>query len=220
MTKAPKSRSPSAEVRVPQQARSRRTRARILDAAAGVFEKGGYDETTTAEIARQAGVAVGSIYSYFADKRAILLELLDETVAQMGAEVVAELAPERWRDVDLREKVRALVETVLKTRRLRPGVQRILWERYFKDPQVHEAFEAIENEIVGAIEQLLSALVAEGRVPAQDTTSAAFVIHTSVEWISARLMLGGAPDEVVNAAVETTSKMIAQLILGDANDAD
>ena len=66
-------------VRVPQQARSRRTRQRILDAAIESFETLGYDETTTAEIAREAGLAIGSVYDYFRDKRAILLEILRDT---------------------------------------------------------------------------------------------------------------------------------------------
>jgi len=49
-------------VRTPQQARSRRTREQILEAAVTCFEKRGYEETTTAEIARRARIAVGTCY--------------------------------------------------------------------------------------------------------------------------------------------------------------
>ena len=45
-------------VRKPQQARSRRTRERILEAAVECFEASGYDQTTTAAIAARAGTAV------------------------------------------------------------------------------------------------------------------------------------------------------------------
>ena len=44
--------------RTPQQARSRRTRERILEAAVDCFETRGYEATTTAAIAEKAGVAV------------------------------------------------------------------------------------------------------------------------------------------------------------------
>ena len=64
-------------IRQPQQARSRRTREAVLEAAGRCFEECGYDETTTAMIAERAGIAVGTLYGYFQDKRDILLEILD-----------------------------------------------------------------------------------------------------------------------------------------------
>lgn len=188
----------------------------MLEAATAAFEERGYDETTTAEIARRARVAVGSVYGYFPDKRAILLEILHETVAQMAGQIVSELDPERWRDADLRQSVRKLIETIFKTRRLRPGVQRILWERFFKDAEVRRAMEAIEVRVQGAIEALLASLRADGRVQARNPASAAFVIQTAVQWTAARLMLGGAAETEVDAAVDTVSEMISGLMLGGA----
>ena len=90
-------------VRVPQQARSRRTRQRIVQAAVHCFETHGYDETTTAAIARQAGIAVGSVYDYFRDKRAILREILHDTVEELADLVVQGLSPEAWRGAEPRE---------------------------------------------------------------------------------------------------------------------
>lgn len=104
-------------VRVPQQARSRRTRQRILDAAADCFEALGYDETTTAEIARRAGIAVGSVYDYFRDKRAILLEIQHDTTEQVADLVVQGLAPAAWRGADPGDGVRSLLELVFRSRR-------------------------------------------------------------------------------------------------------
>ena len=42
-----------------------------------LFAKKGYFNTNTAEIAKNAGVSVGLVYGYFADKRDILLDVLD-----------------------------------------------------------------------------------------------------------------------------------------------
>jgi AcrR family transcriptional regulator len=185
----------------------------LVEAATNAFEERGYDETTTAEIARRAGVSVGSVYGYFPDKRAILLEIVHETVEQMSDRIVAELDPARWQGSDLRDSVRALIDTVFKTRLLRPGLQRILWERFFKDPEVRATVEAIETRGRTAIAALLEHLNATGRARVSDPDTAAFVIHTSVEWTGARLMLGGAPDAQLDAAVDSMSEMISRLIL-------
>ncbi|MFQ5416212.1 MAG: TetR/AcrR family transcriptional regulator [Myxococcota bacterium] len=202
-------------VRTPQQARSRRTRARILEAAVLVFEECGYEESTTAEIARRAQVAVGSVYGYFPDKRAILLEILQETFARSEMEIIDALSPELWLEGDMRQKVRALVDTAIRSRRLRPGIGRIVWERFFRDPLVKDAVEAIERKAVEAIERLLHATAERGITRVRDIPSTAFVIHTSVEWIASRVVLGELPASVRDATIDTTSEMISRLILAD-----
>jgi AcrR family transcriptional regulator len=198
-------------VRVPQQARSRRTRERILAAAAACFDELGYEATTTAEIARRAGIAVGSVYDYFTDKRAILLELLHDTVEQVADLVVAGLAPEAWRGADPRDGVRKLLELVFRSRQVQPGVQRILWERFFRDPEVRQAMERIEGRVRGAIAQLLRDLRDDRRIRVQDVDTAAFVIHLSVEWIASRLVLGGAPVEI-DQAIDAATDMITRYL--------
>jgi AcrR family transcriptional regulator len=49
--------------------KSASTRQLLLDAAAAVFSECGYARATTKEIARAAGVAEGTIYRHFSDKR-------------------------------------------------------------------------------------------------------------------------------------------------------
>jgi AcrR family transcriptional regulator len=202
------------EVRVPQQARSRRTRERILEAAAACFEDRGYDETTTAEIARRAGIAVGSIYDYFQDKRAILLEILHDTVEQVANGVVEGLAPEAWQGADPRDSVRKLLELVFRSRQVQPGMQRILWERFFRDPELRAAMERIEDHVRGAMTELLQAIRSDGRLRIDDVETAAFVIHLSVEWTASRLILGGAPVEM-DATIDAATDMITRYLFPD-----
>jgi AcrR family transcriptional regulator len=57
--------------RTPRQQRSREKHERILDAADALLARDGADTLTTTRIAATAGVAVGSVYAYFADKEAI-----------------------------------------------------------------------------------------------------------------------------------------------------
>jgi AcrR family transcriptional regulator len=198
-------------LRTPQQARSRRTRERILEAAVACFERGGYDETTTAAIAARAGVGVGTLYAWFPDKRALLLEILGGTVEAISEHVVQSLVPERWREGDPRAHIRAVIEAVFGAREFSPGIQRILWERFFKDPEFRAAVQRIEHRVLAAIETLLASLAADGRIRALDPHAAAFVIHTSVEWTASRLVLGdgGMPTEL---AVDTMTDMVARFL--------
>ena len=46
-------------------------RQAIIEAALDIFAKQGYEETTIAQIAAAAGVAVGTVYLYFHNKREI-----------------------------------------------------------------------------------------------------------------------------------------------------
>lgn len=50
-------------------------RSQILTAAAEVFARKGYERSTIADVARQAGVAEGSIYNYFKSKGDLLISL-------------------------------------------------------------------------------------------------------------------------------------------------
>lgn len=56
------------------------TRARVLEAAAAVFRARGYERTTIAAIAAEAGVADETVYSHFGNKRTLLGELVQRAV--------------------------------------------------------------------------------------------------------------------------------------------
>src|SRR5436305_14297060 len=52
-------------------------RNQILDAATKVFAAKGFHPTTIRDIAREAGIADGTIYNYFENKTALMLGILD-----------------------------------------------------------------------------------------------------------------------------------------------
>ena len=56
-----------------------RSRA-ILSTASRLFAEKGYGNATTSEIAREAGVAEGTLYHHFGSKDGIFLTLFDETI--------------------------------------------------------------------------------------------------------------------------------------------
>jgi AcrR family transcriptional regulator len=52
------------------------TRSRVLDAAASLFEQRGYDGSSVAAIAEEAGVSEETVYAHFRNKRTLLGELV------------------------------------------------------------------------------------------------------------------------------------------------
>ncbi|WP_405579792.1 TetR family transcriptional regulator [Streptomyces sp. NBC_01190] len=57
--------------RAPVQRRSTERLERILDACARELDEGGYGRLSTRAVAARAGVPIGSVYRFFADKRAM-----------------------------------------------------------------------------------------------------------------------------------------------------
>ena len=78
-------------IRTFKQPRAERTYAAILEAAARVFPRLGYDGTQTPDIAKEAGVSTGAVYRYFEDKRQIFLEMAEVELAKIRAEVEVRL---------------------------------------------------------------------------------------------------------------------------------
>lgn len=75
-TRAPESMAPTGPLRrVPVQGRSVARVARMLDACAALVDEIGYEALTTTLLAERAGVAIGSIYQFFSDKRAVVQAL-------------------------------------------------------------------------------------------------------------------------------------------------
>ncbi|MBA8929205.1 AcrR family transcriptional regulator [Kutzneria viridogrisea] len=74
--------------RKPVQQRSAQRVERMLEACAALIEEVGYDGVTTTLIAERAGVAVGSLYQFFPDKRAVVQALTLRNLERFMAVVV------------------------------------------------------------------------------------------------------------------------------------
>ena len=89
------------------------TRERIEAAALELFRTRGFEATTTRDIARQAEIAVGTLFNYFTAKEAIVIALAEEGLAKAQTAVAKQPAAET-----LEEDLFALVAAAL--RQLRP----------------------------------------------------------------------------------------------------
>src|SRR5688500_20334525 len=74
-------------------------RERILDAAERVFARVGFFAARVSDIAREAGVADGTIYLYFKSKDDLLISLFESRIIRVNEQLAAAVAAaERPRD--------------------------------------------------------------------------------------------------------------------------
>jgi AcrR family transcriptional regulator len=76
--------------RPPQSEESSRTR--ILKAAERLFATQGFDGTTTRDLAQSAGVAEGTLFRHFANKKAILIEVATQGWVAILTDLLTELS--------------------------------------------------------------------------------------------------------------------------------
>jgi AcrR family transcriptional regulator len=68
------------------------TRTRILEAAQRLFASKGFDGTSTRELAEAAGVAEGTLFRHFSNKKAILVEVATSGWVEILTDLLTELS--------------------------------------------------------------------------------------------------------------------------------
>ncbi|MEO8799250.1 MAG: TetR/AcrR family transcriptional regulator [Polyangiaceae bacterium] len=93
-------------------------RQQMLTHARDVFARRGYHDANVDEIVKAAGVARGTFYLYFEDKRAVLEEIIDRFIAKLAMNVlrVDPADPRRNVNEQVKENVRRIVHLLLEDR--------------------------------------------------------------------------------------------------------
>lgn len=126
----------------PRQHRSRATVEAILEAAACILVREGYARATTNRIAERAGVNVASLYQYFPNKDALLMELLRRHLLERQAAIRGLLASADLRDPQ--STLRAIVQAGIAEHAIAPELHRVFTEETprFRPTQEIAAIEA------------------------------------------------------------------------------
>ena len=173
----------------PRQARAELTRQRILNAAAHVFAEHGYAAGTTNRIAERARISIGSLYQYYPNKDAILVELvlrhLDEGASAVARHQDGEL-PDSLEEI-LRTFVRAAIENHLDD----PQLLRVMTEHAPLVPELLQRISSHEQDRVAYTRELLER---RPEVQVDDTDTAARLVVSTVELVTHKLM--AAPDSI------------------------
>ena len=161
-------------------------RTQILDAAMRVFAQRGFHRSSIRDVAREAGVADGTIYNYFENKTALLLGILDglnETPAR-----AAQLA--QTEHTDLRTFTRQYLAQRLRFLSQENGqMLQIVLSEVLADPEIRDLYmrKIVEPtfELAEAQHQQLAAM---GKFPVEDIPLrlrliSATVLGTLTLWI-------------------------------------
>jgi len=136
-------------------------RQQILSVAREVFAKRGYHQTTIDDIVVQAGVARGTFYLYFEDKRAVFSDLVDRFAGQLSVAIVRIVTDDPGRTVveQVRENIRAIIGTCLGER----AMTKILFtDAVGVDPAFDRKLRVLAYLTIGALKELLYQAVTLG----------------------------------------------------------
>jgi TetR/AcrR family transcriptional regulator, mexJK operon transcriptional repressor len=147
-------------------------RQRILDAASDVFLESGFEQTSTAEIARRAKVSKRELYFHFADKRALLAAVITELQSSMQSRMDVRWSSNEDMEVVLRKSAAAIHDFIL-SERFGKLVRIVAAESYHDAAVARQFFELGPLAGRKATAKYLKARMEEGRLRKADPIKAA-----------------------------------------------
>jgi AcrR family transcriptional regulator len=176
--------------------RERNKRAKlekISRAARSLFIRRGYDATTLRQIAAKAGVGLGTLFSYAADKRDLLFLIINDDIEAMNRRAFAE-APD---DGSLLEQLVAIFRRFFEFFGQQPNLSRIVLKEltfYAAGPQA-QRFQRGRADVLARLAEVVRAAQRAGTIgTGEDAAEIAYTIF-SIYAAEIRQWLGGAtPD--------------------------
>lgn len=156
------------------------TRTRVLDAAAALFDARGYEGTTIAAVAVEAGVSEETVYARFRNKRTLLGELVERAVRGGDPRPVPEQDRPRElaAETDQRAQLRLFAaDIVLRLERAAPLVT-VVGGAARAEPALAELLETLHAVRRRNLATLVDALAANGplRLPREQALDTAWAL--------------------------------------------
>jgi AcrR family transcriptional regulator len=190
----------------PQQARSERLVADILQAATRVLAREGARRFTTARVAEAAGVSVGSLYQYFPNKEAILFRLQVDEWNETAGLLQGILADGSWPPFErLRLVARAFFRSECEEASLRVALGDAT-PLHRDAPEAKEHRRSAERYMLPFMEEILPA------TPAKQRRLAAGVVTMTLSTLGKKASEQGRPlSEVDVLAIQVGDMLCAYL---------
>ncbi|HZM86523.1 MAG TPA: TetR/AcrR family transcriptional regulator [Blastocatellia bacterium] len=174
----------------PKQARSKKTKEKIVQAAIRLFQERGYEKTTSNDIASEAGVSVGSFYVYFTDKRQLFFTIFDRRADELYKNIFDGLKPEHLFDSDLRRRIRSAVANTIADKQKLSGLHRVVSELLLKDADFAALHKVVMSRSMTKLHELISLAQKAGLTYEIDVEAAAFMLQRVVFDISQDYVTG------------------------------
>jgi TetR/AcrR family transcriptional regulator, fatty acid metabolism regulator protein len=130
-------------------------RERILDAAERIFARHGFFAARVSEIAKEAGVADGTIYLYFKSKDDLLISLFERRMTQVNAELRAAIT-----GGTPREQLHAFIHTYLQLVSNEPTAAEVLT---IELRQSSKFMKEYDNPAFADFLRMLGGIIADGQ---------------------------------------------------------
>jgi AcrR family transcriptional regulator len=217
----PQARSQKSEGIARRTKRTRRPRAereaQILDSARRVFSEKGYGEATVAAIAAGAGVVEGTVYSYFENKRALLIAVMKGFFEALIADTEAGLRAIRGIENQLRFVIRQQLETFTSDL----GLCRLIIREARPDLTLYdEAILELNRRYTGLALEVLEAGVSSGKLRENIVPSVIRdMIYGGIEHAVWRFEFSERPIEVDALADQLADSILAGIVSERASEA-
>jgi AcrR family transcriptional regulator len=170
----------------------------------------GYGKGTTNRIAEEAGLSVGSLYQYFPNKDAVLVELARAHVQQGEALIAAQFADPDL-PTDLEGRTRVFVEAAVANHIEQPRLHEVLFEQAPWSTELVAEFRAFEERTIAAAEALLAT---DPSVRAPDLHAAATIVVGTIEALTHRFVVSQPESLSVPAFVDETVALVSRYLTG------
>ena len=175
----------------PKQKRADEKKKRLLDAALELFASKGYHGTSAKAIAASAGVATGSFYRYFRDKKAVFLSVCLRIGEEFGGRVFDHGRRMRQEGRSEREILVSMVGYAIAAHHRNRDFHREVLAMKILDPDVAAWTEERETKLLADLQSFLEPMRRSYRVT--DLEAAAELIYYTIEEVAHRSILFEAP---------------------------
>ena len=157
-------------------------RQKILTHARDVFARRGYNDAKIEDIVLAAGIARGTFYLYFKDKRAVFEEIVDRAFAQIGMAIVRVDPKDPARSVaeQVHENTRRIVGTLLEDK---ATTKILLTDAVGLDPEFDRKLRSFYEVVEGLLVESLSEGQTLGVVAPGDARMFAYLILGAIKEI-------------------------------------
>lgn len=171
----------------PKQKRADEKKQRILDAALDLFSEQGFNKTTAKEIAARAGVATGSFYRYYKDKKAVFMSCCrksEDFILGGINEFMARFLAENY---DHKRIMAELVRFAVVSHRRNKRFHREVLAMEILDKDIAEMAEKREKRVRAFIVNMLAEAGVKSRVKNLDV--AVYLMLLAIEEVSHKVII-------------------------------
>lgn len=135
------------------------SKALILDAAERLITQKGYSGLSMRELAREAGLAKGTIYHHFEDKRDVCLRMIERDMNSTHDTIVSAATEATGCEARLHAVIATYFDLVRDRRHV---IQAALREIGEKDPGAHNLFKMHKERLIEPIAAIIQAGIDDG----------------------------------------------------------